>query len=55
MVSKEDGSLRSIVKEVFAQMKEEFLKSVSHRIDILEGKLYEKESENGNLRTEVKR
>jgi DNA repair exonuclease SbcCD ATPase subunit len=55
MISKEDGSLRSIIKEVFSQMKDEFLNSVSHRIDVLEGKLFEKESENDRLQREVKK
>lgn len=53
MISKEDGSLRSIIKEIFNEMKEEFLKSVSHRIDMLEGKLFEKETQNEDLKKEV--
>lgn len=53
MISREDGGLRSIIKEIFYEMKEEFLKSVSHRIDVLEGKLFEKETQNDVLKKEV--
>ena len=41
VITKGDGTLREMIKEVFQQMKDEFLRSVSHRIDILEGKLFE--------------
>ena len=34
-------------------MKDEFLKSVSHRIDILEGKLFEKDKANNDLKKEI--
>lgn len=55
VVTKDDGSLREIIKDVFSQMKEEFLKSISYRIDILEGKIFDKESENDKLRGEIDR
>lgn len=55
VVTRDDGSLREIIREVFSQMKDEFLKSVSYRIDILESKLFDKESENDKLRGEIHR
>lgn len=53
VITKDDGFLRELIREMFQQMKEEFLKSVSHRIDILEGKLFDKEEENDKLRKEI--
>lgn len=53
VISKDDGFLREMIKDIFQQMKDEFLKSVSHRIDILEGKLFEKEEENDKLKKEI--
>lgn len=53
VVTKDDGFLRELIRDIFQQMKDEFLKSVSHRIDILEGKLFEKDQENENLKKEI--
>lgn len=53
VITKDDGFLRELIREMFQQMKDEFLKSVSHRIDILEGKLFEKEEENDRLRNAI--
>ena len=53
VITKGDGTLREMIKEVFQQMKDEFLHSVSHRIDILEGKLFEKEKENDSLKKTI--
>ena len=55
VITKEDGTLRDMIKEVFQQMKDEFLHSVSHRIDILEGKLFEKDKENDSLKETIKK
>ena len=55
MITKDDGSIRDMIKEVFQQMKDEFLHSVSHRIDILEGKLFEKDKENDSLKETIKK
>ena len=34
-------------------MKDEFLQGVSHRIELLEGTLFEKDEENDNLKKEI--
>ena len=54
VISKDDVYLKVIIKDTFQLMKDEFLKSVSHRIDILEGKLFEKEEENDKLKSKIK-
>ena len=54
VITKDDSTLQNLIRETFKEMKEELLKSVSHRIDILEGKLFEKEQENDELKTKVK-
>ena len=53
VITKGDGTLREMIKEVFQQMKDEFLDSDSHRIDILEGKLFEKDKENDALKEKI--
>lgn len=53
VVTRDDGFLRDLIRDIFQQMKDEFLKSVSHRIDILEGKLFEKDQENESLKREI--
>ena len=53
VITKGDDTIREMIKDIFQQMKEEFLKSVSHRIDILEGKLFEKDKENESLRKKI--
>lgn len=53
VITRDDGFLRSLIKEVFKQMKDELLQSVSHRIDILEGRLFDKEEENDKLKKEI--
>ena len=54
VISKDDVYLKEIIRDTFQLMKDEFLKSVSHRIDILEGKLFEKEEENDKLKNKIK-
>ena len=54
VICKDDVYLKEIIKDTFQLMKDEFLKSVSHRIDILEGKLFEKEEENDKLKSKIK-
>ena len=49
-----DKSIQNMIRETFKLMKDEFLQSVSHRIDILEGKLFEKEEENSALKGKLK-
>ena len=53
-ITRDDDSLRQLIKDTFKQMKDEFLHSVSHRIDILEGKLFDKEIENEKLQQKIK-
>ena len=49
VLRKDDGFLRDLIKDMFQQMKEEFLGSVYKRIEILEGKLFEKDQDNDTL------
>ena len=53
VLTKDDTSIKSLIRETFKMMKNEFLESVSHRIDILEGKLFEKEEENTKLKEKI--
>ena len=53
VITKDDGFLRGLIKEMFQQMKDEFLNSVHKRIDILEGKLFEKDEENDKLKKNI--
>ena len=53
VITKGDGTIREMIKDIFQQMKDDFLKSVSHRIDILEGKLFEKDKENESLKKKI--
>lgn len=52
-ITRDDDSLKQLIKDTFKQMKEEFLKSVSHRIDLLEGRLFDKEIENDQLKKQI--
>ncbi|MES9884901.1 MAG: hypothetical protein ABW185_29000, partial [Sedimenticola sp.] len=54
-VKKDDGSLRSLLKEMMAEMKEELLNSVVNRLEILEGRLFDKDAKNDELKLEVAR
>lgn len=54
VITKDDSSLKSMMKEVVREMKEELLKSVIGRIEKLECKLFEKQAENDNLKQEIK-
>ena len=49
VITKDDDSIKNMIRETFLLMKTEFLKSVSHRIDIFEGKLFDKEEGNSKL------
>ena len=49
VLRKDDGFLKDLIKEVFQQMKDEFLLSVYKRIEILEGRLFEKDQDNDKL------
>ena len=53
VITKGDGTLREMIRDIFQELKEEFLKSLSHRMDILEGKLFEKEKENDSLKKQI--
>lgn len=55
VMTKNDSGFKAIIKEVVQQMKEELLKSVEHRIDLLESRIFEKEKENDELREEIKK
>lgn len=53
VITRDDGNLRDIIKETFSQIKDDLLSSVYKRIDILEGKLFDKETENEGLKKEI--
>ncbi len=50
VLTKDDPHLENLMTTTLNNMKEQFLASLSHRIDVLEHKLFEKESENSGLR-----
>ena len=53
VLRKDDGFLRELIKEMFQQMKEEFLGSVYKRIELLEGRLFEKDQDNDRLLKDI--
>ena len=53
VITKDDDSLKTLISETFRHMKDELLKSVSHRIDLLESKLFDKEQENDKLKEKI--
>ena len=53
VITKGAGTICEMIKDIFQQMKDDFLQSVSHRIDILEGKLFEKDKENDTLKKKI--
>ena len=53
VLTKDDKTLKSIIKDTFKEMKDELLKSVFHRIELLESKLFDKDNENADLKKEV--
>ena len=55
VMQKDDGSIRTIIRETISEMKEELLKSVEKKIDILESRLFDKETENDKLKEKINR
>jgi len=54
VLKKDDPYLENLIKSTFDKMKDDFLKSVSKRIDILEAKLFDKEKEADALKEKIK-
>lgn len=54
VVMKGDGSLRETLKDLIKEMKDDLLKSVINKIEIVESKVFEKEQECDALRTSLK-
>ncbi|KAH3880540.1 hypothetical protein DPMN_004456 [Dreissena polymorpha] len=52
-IKKGDGTIRETIKDLLLEMKEELLKSMVNRIEVLEGKLFERDMENDKLRTRL--
>lgn len=50
---KGDGTLRETMKELLREMKDGLLKSVEQKMEILEGKLFERDQENDRLKTKI--
>ena len=55
VLTKDDKSLKQMMKSIFKEMKDDFLQSVFHRIELLESKLYDKDQENDKLKTQIKK
>ena len=53
VLTKDDKSLKRMMKSIFNDMKEDFLQSVFHRIELLEAKIYEKDKENDKLKSQI--
>lgn len=53
VLTKDDGLLRGMIKDIFQQMKDEFLHSVTNIIEILKGRLFERDQENERLNKEI--
>ncbi|KAH3781832.1 hypothetical protein DPMN_159739 [Dreissena polymorpha] len=53
LFSGKDFSFKLMIVDIINQTKNEFLKSVENRIEILEGKLFEKEKENEKQKEQV--
>ena len=54
VITRDDGFLRGLIREIFHEMKDELLNSVSHRIELLEGTIFDNNEENDKLKTEIK-
>ena len=54
VLTKDDGVMRTLIKEIFQQLMDDFLHSVNNRIEILEGRLFERDQENDELNKTVK-
>ncbi|KAH3786522.1 hypothetical protein DPMN_164629 [Dreissena polymorpha] len=53
LFSGKDSSFKLMIVDIINQIKNEYLKSVENRIEIHEGKLFEKEKENDKLKEQV--
>lgn len=55
VVMKSDGTLRSILREMITEMKEDLLNSIVNRLEILESKVYDRDTKAEELKAEVTR
>ncbi|KAH3810462.1 hypothetical protein DPMN_138854 [Dreissena polymorpha] len=55
MLTKNDSGLKIMMRELIKEMKDELLKSVMHKIETLEGTIFEKQQVNDKLANDVKR
>ena len=53
VLTKDDSNLKELIKNLIKEMKTEIVESVTHRIELLENKLFEKEKENVNLKETI--
>ncbi|KAH3869060.1 hypothetical protein DPMN_032217 [Dreissena polymorpha] len=53
-IIKGDGSVRIEIREFFTEMKDDLLKSVTHKIDVIESHLFENDQAVEKLKTEIK-
>ncbi|KAH3698718.1 hypothetical protein DPMN_086265 [Dreissena polymorpha] len=55
MLTKNDSGLKSMMRELVNEMKDELFKSVIHKIETLESSVFEKQQEDDKFANEVKR
>ena len=53
-VNENNASLRSTIKDLILEMKDEIVKSVERKIEVIESSLFDVLKENENLKTEIK-
>lgn len=53
VLTKDDVNLKKMIKEIVKEMKDELIASVSHKIDVLESRLFAKEEETDKLNTKI--
>ena len=54
VMTKSDETLKTTIKETMLEMKDEILKSITHKIEIVEGDLHDQAVEINTLKTDVK-
>ena len=54
VMMKNDSELKATIRDLLVEMKEELLRSVYKSIEVLEGKLFDKETENSQLLSNIK-
>lgn len=53
VLTKEDPGLKNLIKQCFSEMKEELLKSVYHKLDVLESLVLNEQKKNDKMQTQI--